>query len=156
MDGKLKPARRCRSKRERLRRLREPEPNSSCSEREAHSPGRDAAKKAPRPAAAAAAAAAAGAVRAPRPPRRRRRESGGSQEEDIIDGFAIASFISLERLEVRRSRSAYLLGWGGPSSPPPPPPTLSYPILPHPTPSYPTHHLHPASQRSCLICQRFP
>ncbi|XP_071396557.1 fibrosin-1-like protein, partial [Centroberyx affinis] len=101
MDGKLKQGRRCRSKRERVRRLREagsrdarsPDPNSSCSDREGHSPGRDAAslpgKKAPHPAAAA---------RAPRPPRRKRRESS-SQEEDIIDGFAIASFISLDRLE---------------------------------------------------------
>lgn len=105
MDGKLKQGRRCRAKRERVRRLREPgskdarspEPNSSCSDREGQSPGRDAAspaaKKTPHPAAAA---------RAPRPPRRKRRESS-SQEEDIIDGFAIASFISLERLEVRRS-----------------------------------------------------
>ncbi|XP_075960406.1 fibrosin-1-like protein isoform X6 [Anarhichas minor] len=101
MDGKLKPGRRCRTKRERVRRLREagsrdarsPDPNSSCSDREGHSPGRDAAslpgKKAPHPAAAA---------RAPRPPRRKRRESS-SQEEDIIDGFAMASFISLDRLE---------------------------------------------------------
>uniref|UniRef100_A0A8C4HML1 Fibrosin-like 1 n=1 Tax=Dicentrarchus labrax TaxID=13489 RepID=A0A8C4HML1_DICLA len=101
MDGKLKQGRRCRSKRDRVRRLREtgsrdarsPDPNSSCSDREGHSPGRDAAslpgKKAPHPAAAA---------RAPRPPRRKRRESS-SQEEDIIDGFAITSFISLDRLE---------------------------------------------------------
>lgn len=106
MDGKLKQGRRCRSKRERVRRLREagsrdarsPDPNSSCSDREGHSPGRDAAslpgKKAPHPAAAA---------RVSRPPRRKRRESS-SQEEDIIDGFAIASFISLDRLEVRRKR----------------------------------------------------
>eukprot|EP00064_Thunnus_orientalis_P010918 superscaffoldBa00001523_g10947 len=104
MDGKLKQGRRCRSKRERVRRLREagsrdarsPDPNSSCSDREGHSPGRDTAslpgKKAPHPAAAA---------RAPRPPRRKRRESS-SQEEDIIDGFAIASFISLDRLESPR------------------------------------------------------
>uniref|UniRef100_A0A1A8LW10 Fibrosin-like 1 n=1 Tax=Nothobranchius pienaari TaxID=704102 RepID=A0A1A8LW10_9TELE len=101
MDGKLKPGRRCRTKRERVRRLREPgsrearspDPNSSCSDREGHSPGRHAAslagKKAPRPAATA---------RAPRPPRRKRRQSS-SQEEDIIDGFAITSFTSLDRLE---------------------------------------------------------
>ncbi|XP_072244545.1 fibrosin-1-like protein isoform X8 [Leuresthes tenuis] len=101
MDAKLKQGRRCRTKRERVRRLREagsrdarsPNPNSSCSDREGHSPGRDTAslsgKKAPHPAAA---------TRAPRPPRRKRRESS-SQEEDIIDGFAIASFISLDRLE---------------------------------------------------------
>uniref|UniRef100_A0A3P9LKW6 Fibrosin-like 1 n=1 Tax=Oryzias latipes TaxID=8090 RepID=A0A3P9LKW6_ORYLA len=102
MDGKLQQARRCRTKRERVRRLREAgsrdarssEPNSSCSDREGRSPGRDAAslpgkKAAPHPAAAA---------RAPRGPRRKRRESS-SQEEDIIDGFAIASFISLDLLE---------------------------------------------------------
>ncbi|KAK1892474.1 Autism susceptibility 2 protein like [Dissostichus eleginoides] len=97
MDGKLKQGGR-RAKRERVRRLREAgsrdSPNSSCSDREGGlSPGRDAAsrpgKKAPRPVAAA---------RAPRPPRRKRRESS-SQEEDIIDGFAITSFISLDRLE---------------------------------------------------------
>ncbi|KAF0033641.1 hypothetical protein F2P81_013707 [Scophthalmus maximus] len=100
MDGKLKPGRRCRAKRERVRRLREAggrDPDSSCSDGEGHSPGRDAApppgKKAPRPAAAA---------RAARPPRRKRRESS-SQEEDIIDGFAIASFISLDRLESRNT-----------------------------------------------------
>ncbi|KAI9534344.1 hypothetical protein NQZ68_014755 [Dissostichus eleginoides] len=98
MDGKLKQGGR-RAKRERVRRLREAgsrdSPNSSCSDREGGlSPGRDAAsrpgKKAPRPVAAA---------RAPRPPRRKRRESS-SQEEDIIDGFAITSFISLDRLEL--------------------------------------------------------
>lgn len=101
MDGKVKQARMCRSKRERVRRLREagsrdarsPDPNSSCSDREGLSPARDAAKKAPHSAAAAAARAP------PRPPRRKRRESS-SQEEDIIDGFAITSFISLDRLEV--------------------------------------------------------
>lgn len=115
MDGKVKQGRRCRSKRERVRRLREagsrdvrsPDPNSSCSDREGHSPGRDAAslpaKKAPHPAAAG---------RAPRPPRRKRRESS-SQEEDIIDGFAIASFTSLDRLEVRRSWGFYLCVWLG-------------------------------------------
>lgn len=37
-----------------------------------------------------------------RPPRRRKRESV-SCEEDIIDGFAIASFISMEALEVKIS-----------------------------------------------------
>lgn len=39
-----------------------------------------------------------------RPPRRRKRESV-SCEEDIIDGFAIASFISLEALEVNVSET---------------------------------------------------
>lgn len=106
MDGKLQQARRCRSKRERVRRLRDagsrdarsPEPNSSCSDREGRSPGRDAGKKAvPHPAAAA---------RAPRGPRPRKRRESSSQEEDIIDGFAIASFISLDLLEVGRGRAA--------------------------------------------------
>uniref|UniRef100_UPI00398F3159 autism susceptibility gene 2 protein-like isoform X2 n=1 Tax=Pristiophorus japonicus TaxID=55135 RepID=UPI00398F3159 len=43
----------------------------------------------------------------PRPPRRRRREST-SCEEDIIDGFAIASFVSLEALEHRGISFAHL------------------------------------------------
>ncbi|XP_051530193.1 autism susceptibility gene 2 protein-like isoform X5 [Myxocyprinus asiaticus] len=51
-----------------------------------------------------------------RPPRRRKRESV-SCEEDIIDGFAIASFISLEALEMDSSlkpaeRSGLLMGRG--------------------------------------------
>ncbi|XP_062308128.1 fibrosin-1-like protein [Osmerus eperlanus] len=98
MDGKLKPSRRSRSKRERIRRreavgrdARSPNP-SSCSDRE-QSPGKDAtsqnAKKAQH---------STPAARASRPPRRKRRESS-SQEEDIIDGFAITSFISLDCLE---------------------------------------------------------
>ncbi|XP_077571023.1 autism susceptibility gene 2 protein homolog isoform X4 [Stigmatopora nigra] len=94
MDGKLKKGRRGRMKRERgVRRLREPhlspEPESPFSDREdGHSPRRDA-KRGPH---------SAGVARAPRIPRRKRRESS-SQEEDIIDGFAIASFISLDCLE---------------------------------------------------------
>ncbi|XP_061528992.1 autism susceptibility gene 2 protein isoform X6 [Phycodurus eques] len=87
MDGKLKKG----PKRERVRKLREtgsgdprgPEPNSPYSDREGRGPRREA-KRAPHPAAAT--------------PRRKRRESS-SQEEDIIDGFAIASFISLDCLE---------------------------------------------------------
>lgn len=100
MDGKLKQSRRSRSQRERVRRreaagrdARNQSP-SSCSDRE-RSTGRDHAsqngKKAPN---------SAPTSRAPRPPRRKRRESS-SQEEDIIDGFAIASFTSLDCLEVR-------------------------------------------------------
>ncbi|KAK6306214.1 hypothetical protein J4Q44_G00231390 [Coregonus suidteri] len=98
MDGKLKQSRRSRSKRERVRRreavgrdARSPNP-SSCSDRE-QSPGRDLAsqngKKVPH---------STPSARASRPPRRKRRESS-SQEEDIIDGFAIASFVSLDCLE---------------------------------------------------------
>ena len=107
MDGKLKPSRRSRSKRERIRRreavgrdARSPNP-SSCSDRE-QSPGKDAtsqnAKKAQH---------STPAARASRPPRRKRRESS-SQEEDIIDGFAITSFISLDCLEVRAVKSFML------------------------------------------------
>ncbi|XP_035234968.1 fibrosin-1-like protein isoform X2 [Anguilla anguilla] len=98
MDGKLKQSRRSRSQRERVRRreaagrdARNQSP-SSCSDRE-QSPSRDHAsqngKKAPN---------SAPSSRAPRPTRRKRRESS-SQEEDIIDGFAIASFASLDCLE---------------------------------------------------------
>ncbi|KAG5280884.1 hypothetical protein AALO_G00065070 [Alosa alosa] len=100
MDGKLKQSRRSRSQRERGRRrdsagrdARNLSP-SSCSDRE-QTPGMDHAsqngKKAPR-------SHSTSSTRAPRPPRRKRRESS-SQEEDIIDGFAIASFVSLECLE---------------------------------------------------------
>ncbi|XP_051518246.1 autism susceptibility gene 2 protein-like isoform X9 [Myxocyprinus asiaticus] len=91
MEGKVKQSRRSRSQRERGRKreagageARNQSPSSG-SERE-RSPG----KKAPR--------RSTSTSRAPRPPRRKRRESS-SQEEDIIDGFAIASFASLERLE---------------------------------------------------------
>ncbi|XP_061585740.1 fibrosin-1-like protein [Cololabis saira] len=93
---------------------RSPDPNnnSSGSDREGRSPGGDAvavavslapslaASLAPPLAASLAPLAGRKAARAPRPPRRKRRESS-SQEEDIIDGFAIASFISLDRLEAQ-------------------------------------------------------
>nr|XP_055054563.1 autism susceptibility gene 2 protein isoform X7 [Misgurnus anguillicaudatus] len=91
MEGKVKQSRRSRSLRERGRkreadagetRGRSP---SSGSERE-RSPGKNAPPR------------STSSSRAPRPTRRKRRESG-SQEEDIIDGFAIASFDSLDRLE---------------------------------------------------------
>ncbi|XP_057208175.1 autism susceptibility gene 2 protein isoform X10 [Triplophysa rosa] len=91
MEGKVKQSRRSRSQRERGRkreadageaRNRSP---SSGSEQE-RSPGKNAAPR------------SASSSRAQRPPRRKRRESS-SQEEDIIDGFAIASFVSLDRLE---------------------------------------------------------
>lgn len=39
----------------------------------------------------------------PPPPRRKRKEST-SAEEDIIDGFSITGFVSLEALEVSRDR----------------------------------------------------
>lgn len=43
----------------------------------------------------------------PRPPRRKRREST-SAEEDIIDGFAMTSFVTFEALEVRGVPSPWL------------------------------------------------
>ncbi|XP_067295484.1 autism susceptibility gene 2 protein homolog isoform X10 [Pseudorasbora parva] len=91
MEGKVKQSRRSRSQRERGRkrearageaRNRSP---SSGSERE-RSPGKNAPPR------------STSSSRTPRPSRRKRRESS-SQEEDIIDGFAIASFVSLDRLE---------------------------------------------------------
>lgn len=42
----------------------------------------------------------------PRPPRRKRKEST-SAEEDVIDGFSITAFVSLEALEV--SEKSYFL-----------------------------------------------
>lgn len=93
MEGKVKQSRRSRSQRERGRKRearageaqnRSP---SSGSERE-RSPGKNAPPR------------STSSSKTPRPPRRKRRESS-SQEEDIIDGFAIASFVSLDRLEVR-------------------------------------------------------
>ncbi|XP_042661682.1 fibrosin-1-like protein isoform X15 [Tyto alba] len=98
MDGKIRQSRRSRSQRDRVRRreaaARDPrnQSPSSGSEKEP-SPGKEnggqncTAPRGPPPAA-----------RAARPPRRRRRESS-SQEEDLIDGFAIASFNTLEALE---------------------------------------------------------
>uniref|UniRef100_A0A671Q399 Autism susceptibility gene 2 protein-like n=1 Tax=Sinocyclocheilus anshuiensis TaxID=1608454 RepID=A0A671Q399_9TELE len=91
MEGKVKQSRRSRSQRERGRKRearageaqhRSP---SSGSERE-RSPGKNAPPR------------STSSSKTPRPTRRKRRESS-SQEEDIIDGFAIASFVSLDRLE---------------------------------------------------------
>nr|XP_034953601.1 fibrosin-1-like protein isoform X10 [Zootoca vivipara] len=98
MDGKIRQSRKSRSQRDRVRR-RDPNgrdrPNqspSSASERE-HSPGKEnTSQNCPNPKSQASAA------RNARPPRRRRRESS-SQEEDLIDGFAIASFSTMEALE---------------------------------------------------------
>ncbi|KAJ8264631.1 hypothetical protein GJAV_G00151480 [Gymnothorax javanicus] len=98
-SGGLRQSRRTRSQRDRERRRRRgdvteqrPSSPSSCSEREAC--GRDGlgGRRVDR--------GPAGAVgKRHRPPRRRKRESV-SCEEDVIDGFAIASFISLEALEM--------------------------------------------------------
>ncbi|XP_067910729.1 autism susceptibility gene 2 protein isoform X5 [Heterodontus francisci] len=87
----LKQSRRSRSQRDRVRRREaasrnaRPHSPSSGSERDGNpSPGKTAAIPA--------------SSRSYRPPRRKRRASS-SQEEDIIDGFAIASFTTLEALE---------------------------------------------------------
>uniref|UniRef100_A0A9J7XJD2 Fibrosin-like 1 n=1 Tax=Cyprinus carpio carpio TaxID=630221 RepID=A0A9J7XJD2_CYPCA len=91
MEGKVKQSRRSRSQRERGRKrearageARDRSPSTG-SEPE-RSPGKNAPPR------------STSSSRTPRPPRRKRRESS-SQEEDIIDGFGIASFVSLDRLE---------------------------------------------------------
>ncbi|XP_036159299.1 fibrosin-1-like protein isoform X15 [Myotis myotis] len=93
MEAKVRPSRRSRAQRDRGRRreaARDARDQSASSGEEPEpGPGKENAglPRAPPPRAAAA-----------RPPRRRRRESS-SQEEEVIDGFAIASFSSLEALE---------------------------------------------------------
>ncbi|XP_075688912.1 fibrosin-1-like protein isoform X7 [Rhinoderma darwinii] len=96
MDVKIKQqSRRSRSQRDRVRRrdpsVRDPrnQSPSSCSEAERGLGKENSNQNGKNPAASA---------RNARPPRRKRRESS-SQEEDIIDGFAIASFNTLEALE---------------------------------------------------------
>lgn len=118
MEAKVRPSRRSRAQRDRGRRreaARDARDQSASSGEEAEpGPGKENAglPRAPPPRAAAA-----------RPPRRRRRESS-SQEEEVIDGFAIASFSSLEALEVRAAAGAahpvggagglrWARGWGG-------------------------------------------
>uniref|UniRef100_A0A8D0BMJ6 Fibrosin like 1 n=1 Tax=Salvator merianae TaxID=96440 RepID=A0A8D0BMJ6_SALMN len=98
MDGKMKQTRKSRSQRDRGRRRGpngrdRPDRSPSTASEKAHSPGKEnAGQNYPNPKIQAAAA------RNARPPRRRRRESS-SQEEDLIDGFAIASFSTMEALE---------------------------------------------------------
>ncbi|XP_038430581.1 fibrosin-1-like protein isoform X40 [Canis lupus familiaris] len=93
MEAKVRQSRRSRAQRDRGRRreaARDGREQSASSGDEAEpGPGKENAglPRAPPPRAAAA-----------RPPRRRRRESS-SQEEEVIDGFAIASFSTLEALE---------------------------------------------------------
>ncbi|XP_063310476.1 fibrosin-1-like protein isoform X8 [Pelobates fuscus] len=96
MDVKMKqPSRRSRSQRDRVRRrdpsVRDPrnQSPSSGSEAERGLGKENSNQNGKNPAAS---------VRNARPPRRKRRESS-SQDEDIIDGFAIASFNTLEALE---------------------------------------------------------
>lgn len=94
MEAKVRQSRRSRAQRDRGRRreaAREARDQSASSGDEPEpGPGKEntGLPRAPPPRAAAA-----------RPPRRRRRESS-SQEEEVIDGFAIASFSTLEALEV--------------------------------------------------------
>ncbi|XP_054449962.1 fibrosin-1-like protein isoform X2 [Pteronotus mesoamericanus] len=94
MEAKVRQSRRSRAQRDRGRRreaARDVRDQSASSGDEPEpGPGKENAglPRAPPPRAAAAA----------RPPRRRRRESS-SQEEEVIDGFAIASFSTLEALE---------------------------------------------------------
>ncbi|XP_074061281.1 fibrosin-1-like protein isoform X4 [Macrotis lagotis] len=104
MDGNVRQSRRSRSQRDRVRRreaaareARNQSPSSG-SDREP-SPGKEnTSQNCALPRGAAAALPATAAPRNARPPRRRRRESS-SQEEELIDGFAIASFSTLEALE---------------------------------------------------------
>ncbi|KAM5312424.1 fibrosin-1-like protein isoform 2-T2 [Glossophaga mutica] len=94
MEAKVRQSRRSRAQRDRGRRreaARDARDRSASSGDEPEpGPGKENAglPRAPPPRAAVAA----------RPPRRRRRESS-SQEEEVIDGFAIASFSTLEALE---------------------------------------------------------
>ncbi|XP_057348203.1 fibrosin-1-like protein isoform X3 [Manis pentadactyla] len=93
MEAKVRQSRRSRAQRDRGRRreaARDARDQSASSGDEPEpGPGKENACL-PRPPPSRAAAA--------RPPRRRRRESS-SQEEEVIDGFAIASFSTLEALE---------------------------------------------------------
>ncbi|XP_039627386.1 autism susceptibility gene 2 protein homolog isoform X4 [Polypterus senegalus] len=94
MDAKMRQSRRSRSQRDRVRRR-------EAAGRDAHnqspSSGSDR-ERSPGTERAAHDGSLAAPARTPRPPRRKRRESS-SQEEDIIDGFAIASFITLDSLQ---------------------------------------------------------
>ncbi|XP_053443507.1 fibrosin-1-like protein isoform X5 [Nycticebus coucang] len=96
MEAKVRPSRRSRAQRDRGRRreaARDARAQSPSSGDEPEpSPGKENAGLRGAP------SRATPAPRAVRPPRRRRRESS-SQEEEVIDGFAIASFSTLEALE---------------------------------------------------------
>ncbi|XP_030677588.1 fibrosin-1-like protein isoform X11 [Nomascus leucogenys] len=97
MEAKVRPSRRSRAQRDRGRRreaARDARAQSPSSGDEPEpSPGKENAGLRGAPP-----RGAAPAPRAARPSRRRRRESS-SQEEEVIDGFAIASFSTLEALE---------------------------------------------------------
>ncbi|XP_060238624.1 fibrosin-1-like protein isoform X15 [Meriones unguiculatus] len=96
MEAKVRPSRRSRAQRDRGRRreaARDARAQSPSSGDEPEpSPGKENAGLPGAPPQRPT------SLRAARPPRRRRRESS-SQEEEVIDGFAIASFSTLEALE---------------------------------------------------------
>ncbi|XP_044943613.1 fibrosin-1-like protein isoform X11 [Mustela putorius furo] len=93
MEAKVRQSRRSRAQRDRGRRREAArdarDPSASSGDETEPGPGKENAGLPRAPPARAAAV---------RPPRRRRRESS-SQEEEVIDGFAIASFSTLEALE---------------------------------------------------------
>ncbi|XP_055094069.1 fibrosin-1-like protein isoform X10 [Symphalangus syndactylus] len=97
MEAKVRPSRRSRAQRDRGRRreaaLDARAQSPSSGDEPEPSPGKENAGLRGAPP-----RGAAPAPRAARPSRRRRRESS-SQEEEVIDGFAIASFSTLEALE---------------------------------------------------------
>uniref|UniRef100_A0A8C7D673 Autism susceptibility gene 2 protein-like n=1 Tax=Oncorhynchus kisutch TaxID=8019 RepID=A0A8C7D673_ONCKI len=99
MDGKIKRRRRSRSQRDRVRRRDAIDRND---QNQSPSSGSDLGQSPVRNKALCNYGKITNLhyVRPPRPSRKKRRGSV-SQEEDIIDGFAIASFLSLESLEVR-------------------------------------------------------
>lgn len=117
MEAKVRQSRRSRAQRDRGRRreaARDSRDQSASSGDEPEpGPGKENAglPRAPPPRAAAA-----------RPPRRRRRESS-SQEEEVIDGFAIASFSTLEALEVGGAAGRGAPGNASPRGDGTPPPT---------------------------------
>uniref|UniRef100_A0AAZ3SK54 Autism susceptibility gene 2 protein-like n=1 Tax=Oncorhynchus tshawytscha TaxID=74940 RepID=A0AAZ3SK54_ONCTS len=99
MDGEIKRSRRSRSQRDRVRRRDAIDRND---QNRSPSSGTDRGQSPFRKKALCNYGKMTNLhyVRPPRPSRRKRRGSV-SQEEDIIDGFAIASFINLESLEVK-------------------------------------------------------
>ncbi|XP_013985838.2 autism susceptibility gene 2 protein homolog isoform X2 [Salmo salar] len=103
MDGKIKRSRRSRSQRDRVRRRDAIDRND---QNRSPSSGSDLGQSPVRNKALCNYGKMTNLhyVRPPRPSRKKRRGSV-SQEEDIIDGFAIASFLSLESLEVALRKS---------------------------------------------------
>lgn len=109
MDGKIKRSRRSRSQRDRVRRRDAIDRND---QNRSPSSGSDLGQSPVRNKALCNYGKMTNLhyVRPPRPSRKKRRGSV-SQEEDIIDGFAIASFLSLESLEVRTLAYVVVVFW---------------------------------------------